>query len=123
MPTTTWVGRITSAGWRWRPPAEIPASILVQPCRLALSATPARALQSHARHPRLRREIAVTRWSWSRSLAAQAVGECGERVGKLSRGFRWRQRDFEILRTGGRIALDPWMRRGVGIVGCRQTGQ
>ena len=43
----------------------------------------------------------------SGDFAPQAVRECRKRIGKLSRGFRRRQRYFEVLRAGGRIALNP----------------
>lgn len=57
----------------------------------------------------------------SRHLAPQVVRERRERIGELSRGFRWRQRYFEVLRARGWIALDPWMRRSVGVVGSRHS--
>src|ERR1700733_11828935 len=55
-----------------------------------------------------------------RSAAPQVVGKRRKRIGKLSRGFRWRQRDFEISRAGGWITLNPRVRRSAGIVGGRK---
>jgi hypothetical protein len=76
-------------------------------------------LAAQPRHPR--DELAPSA-APSRNLAPQAVGEGRKHIGKLSRGFRCRQRHFEISRTGGWIALNPWMRCGVGIAGDRQSG-
>ncbi|EJT03086.1 LysR family transcriptional regulator [Rhizobium sp. CCGE 510] len=58
----------------------------------------------------------------SPDLATQAVGERGKNIGELRRGFRRRQRYLQASRTGGRIALYPWMRRRIGIVGRLQSG-
>src|SRR5882724_6247776 len=58
----------------------------------------------------------------SHSLASQALRERRKRIGELAHGFRRRQRHFEVLRAGGWIALNPWMRRSVRNVGSRKSG-
>src|SRR5271169_5108214 len=66
--------------------------------------------------------IADVKRIFSRNPASQAVRERRKHIGKVSRGFRRRQRYLQALSASGWISLDPGMFRGVGIVGSRQSG-
>jgi hypothetical protein len=52
---------------------------------------------------------------------SQAARERRKRIGKVSRGFRRRERYLQALSAGDWISLDPGMLRGVGFVGSRQS--
>src|SRR5882757_6326335 len=60
--------------------------------------------------------VAIAPYELYELLPPQVVRERRQRIGELSRGFRWRQWNFEITRAGGWIALNPGMRRSAGIV-------